>query len=102
MLLKRETPKTGVIEFIEQIRNTANRHRIRCPACGWQPSPSSRWTCVPTGVPENFQGGCGETWNTFQTKGRCPGCSHQWQYTACLQCQTWSKHEEWYTAEDDE
>ena len=101
LAFKRETPTTGVIEFIEQLRDTAKRHRIRCPSCGWQPAPSSRWSCVDTGAPENFSAGCGHAWNTFETKGRCPGCSYQWRHTACLQCQAWAKHEDWYTAEDE-
>jgi hypothetical protein len=26
----------------------------------------------------------------------CPGCAHQWRYTACLRCEGWSLHEDWY------
>jgi predicted amidophosphoribosyltransferase len=102
LLLKPEAPKTGVIEFIERLRETAKRHRVRCPSCGWQPAPSSRWSCVPTGAPEHFPDGCGAAWHTFETRGRCPGCSHQWRYTACLQCHAWAKHDDWYTVEDDD
>src|SRR5262245_51967977 len=69
---------------------------IRCPYCQWQPSPLSLWRCVDQGHPEYFAGGCGTTWNTFITRGCCPGCSHHWHYTACLQCANWSPHDEWY------
>jgi hypothetical protein len=46
--------------------------------------------------------GCGTVWNTFLTKGRCPGCSHQWRWTSCLQCQQWSLHDDWYEKPDDQ
>jgi hypothetical protein len=70
--------------------------RIRCPLCRWQPTPSSVWWCLGVGPPEHFPEGCGTVWNTFLTRGRCPGCSHQWRYTSCLRCSGWSPHDEWY------
>ena len=30
------------------------------------------------------------------TRGRCPGCQHQWQWTTCLSCGVASLHEHWY------
>jgi len=59
--------------------------RIRCPLCGWRPARSDRWVC-----------GCGEEWNTFATRGRCPACSYQWRWTECLRCHRLSAHERWY------
>lgn len=59
--------------------------RIRCPKCGWQPRAKDRWLCD-----------CGFTWNTFDTRGRCPACEYQWTITACLSCSEWSAHEDWY------
>lgn len=59
--------------------------RIRCPLCRWHPAPSDRWACR-----------CGEVWNTFETRGLCPRCAHQWTRTACLSCHQWSRHEDWY------
>ena len=70
--------------------------RIRCPLCKWQPKPAHRWFCASCGYPEYFEGGCGTCWNTFITRGRCPGCSHQWRWTACLNCAEWSLHADWY------
>lgn len=75
--------------------------RVRCPACGWAPAASSRWICTDTPDPEQFYGGCGTDWNTFTTRGRCPGCDHQWRWTACLSCGSWSLHDAWYEASDD-
>jgi hypothetical protein len=69
---------------------------IRCPLCRWQPTASSAWYCDGTNTPEKFTGGCGTRWNTFETRGRCPGCAHQWRWTICLRCGGWSLHEEWY------
>lgn len=60
--------------------------KIRCPKCAWQPRAFDRWECD-----------CGFLWNTFDTRGRCPACAHQWRDTACLACGEWSPHEDWYT-----
>ena len=79
-------------------REDDNRtRRIRCPRCQWVPESSSRWSCLDSrGYPEYFDGGCGTSWNTFQTRGKCPGCSHQWKWTICLACAAWSIHGDWY------
>jgi hypothetical protein len=69
---------------------------IRCPQCGWGPTSASRWSCVWTGGPEPRFESCGTVWKTFSTRGRCPGCTHQWQWTSCLHCEQWSPHEDWY------
>ncbi len=61
---------------------------IRCPRCAWRPRATSRWGCD-----------CGHVWNTFDTRGRCPGCGHQWQVTACLSCHAFAPHEAWYERE---
>jgi hypothetical protein len=99
----RHGERPGSLErILEKFRDAARSYRIRCPACGWQPSPSSVWFCVAAGEPEHFSPGCGTAWNTFQTRGRCPGCEHQWRWTACLSCGGWSRHEDWYIEEDDE
>jgi hypothetical protein len=71
--------------------------RIRCPLCAWQPSPLDLWSCVWTeGSPELPFPSCGAIWNTFKTRGSCPGCRHQWRWTSCLRCAGWSLHEDWY------
>jgi hypothetical protein len=70
---------------------------IRCPLCRWRPAPVDKWCCDSSGPsPELFFGGCGTVWNTFATRGRCPGCDHQWRWTVCLRCHGWSLHDEWY------
>jgi hypothetical protein len=74
--------------------------RVRCPLCKWRPKSSSRWYCGDCEYPEYFFEGCGTAWNTFTTRGLCPGCGHQWRWTICLSCQRWSPHEEWYEDQD--
>lgn len=76
--------------------------RIRCPKCSWRPSESDRWCCYWTGpdIPEPRFDSCGTLWNTFKTRGRCPGCTHRWQWTSCFACLQWSPHEQWYEAGD--
>ncbi len=63
--------------------------RIRCPLCSWQPTPSSTWCCRGEDTPEPAFDGCRTIWNTFTTRGRCPGCRHQWRWTYCLRCHGW-------------
>jgi len=69
---------------------------IRCPLCQWRPLSASRWCCDASAAPEPFFQGCGTSWNTFATRGRCPSCAHQWRWTSCLRCAQWSLHEDWY------
>ncbi len=73
---------------------------IRCPLCRWKPRASDRWCCDDCDDPEFFYGGCGTEWNTFATRGRCPGCTHQWRWTSCLRCEGWSPHDSWYEEAD--
>jgi hypothetical protein len=67
------------------IDDRERRPRIRCPKCRWEPSAHDRWSCS-----------CLHRWNTFDTRGICPGCSRQWHDTQCHRCEKWSKHEDWY------
>ena len=60
---------------------------IYCPQCKWRPQPEDRWECVPS---------CRTVWNTFWTRGVCPGCGVKWHSTQCLSCQRFSPHEAWY------
>jgi hypothetical protein len=71
--------------------------KIRCPQCRWQPKASSRWFCAD----DAFHIGCGTTWNTFDTRGKCPGCSYQWVITDCLRCLKSSPHEDWYETSEE-
>jgi hypothetical protein len=60
--------------------------RIRCPHCAWRPRKFDRWSCRY----------CFTSWNTFDTRGVCPGCDHAWLHTMCISCHRWARHEEWY------
>ncbi|MGA8053878.1 MAG: hypothetical protein WCA12_08460 [Burkholderiales bacterium] len=62
-------------------------YEIYCPHCAWRPAPEDRWLCAP---------GCGTVWNTFWTRGLCPGCARQWEDTQCLSCRKVSAHRKWY------
>jgi hypothetical protein len=78
----------GRTDLDGRLKNLFNRSSgIRCPACSWRPERDSRWLCDP---------GCFHSWNTFETRGICPGCDKQWADTACLACGTWSPHDAWY------
>lgn len=90
----RETDE--ILRKIESEKDETNFRRIRCPKCKWQPKSSSRWFCADCDFPEYFYGGCWTSWNTFETKGKCPGCGHLWRWTSCLRCGGWAKHVDWY------
>ncbi|MFT3837305.1 MAG: hypothetical protein QM723_09955 [Myxococcaceae bacterium] len=65
---------------------------IRCPKCRWRPTKDSRWSCN-----RPWEGDiCMYTWNTFDTRGLCQRCGHQWTHTMCLDCWQWSLHDDWY------
>jgi len=64
---------------------------IYCPHCKHRPQPEERWECVPS---------CGTSWNTFWTRGVCPGCGVKWPSTQCNVCGQWSPHEAWYHYRD--
>lgn len=95
-LLDRDAGRPGdpgvVDEVLRRLGLRRKGPRIRCPRCRWQPRRGDRWLCS--------RPGCGTTWNTFETRGRCPGCGHQWLHTCCLACQRWSPHADWYAAGD--
>ena len=86
----------GDFELDRKLDLKPRRAKIRCPHCQWQPGRRASWTCSPAGAPEYFKGGCGTSWNTFDTKGICPGCQHRWRNTQCLSCGRWARHEDWY------
>lgn len=92
-------PGEVVDEDIEMGEEDPEFSRLRCPLCRWQPNASSEWECGDCGYPEYFYDACYAVWNTFTTRGRCPGCGHQWRWTSCLRCNGWSLHEDWYTNE---
>jgi hypothetical protein len=98
--LFRKSPDFDKYEETAKLKErTTDFTRIRCPLCRWQPQASSRWCCNDAGYPHFFYHGCGAIWNTFETRGRCPGCAHQWTWTDCLRCWGCSPHEAWYEDE---
>jgi hypothetical protein len=70
------------------LRDNVVGARIRCPKCQWSPDAEARWSCR-----------CRHIWNTFETRGLCPGCGYQWTVTACLNCGQTSPHADWYPQE---
>ena len=89
-LLQRDSPaRNPAIKPSETPSIEDGRLRIRCPCCRWQPKQGDRWSCT-----------CGYAWNTFDTGGVCPECGKTWQQTQCLQCQMWSRHDDWYVWEE--
>ena len=101
-LLLKESPELQLpVETIDRKEIRRDFGRIRCPLCQWQPTSDSRWSCVSFGTPEPPFDACGTVWNTFATRGKCPGCEHQWTWTTCLKCGIASKHDAWYEVRPD-
>lgn len=93
--LPREAKQGGRFQFDQKTKvvrkDASGGGSIRCPKCRWNPRATDRWMCL-----------CGHTWNTFDTRGKCPGCSHQWNETMCLSCLEWSEHVTWYEKDNPE
>jgi hypothetical protein len=100
LLLKRDPVRQPTIVDVPGWDDEEDFERIRCPHCGWQPAASSVWSCEGSDGGQPGFGGCGTVWNTFTTRGRCPGCSHRWRWTVCLRCGGWALHEDWYLPND--
>ena len=100
ILAKGSADRDVIIRDDVRIGQRSSGERVRCPLCAWQPSADSLWCCDCTDTPEPFFQSCGTVWNTFATRGRCPGCSHQWKWTTCLQCAQSSLHDDWYERDD--
>lgn len=96
VLLKDNRSIAPVVTHDERLDDIDEFAGIRCPACTWRPSASSTWVCDCGDTPEPPFASCGTTWNTFATRGRCPGCRHQWQWTSCHRCGEASLHVSWY------
>ena len=75
----------GVLSVAKRVDGGRGRQKIRCPNCRWKPTRKSRWRCV-----------CRHVWNTFDTRGVCPGCVLPWRDTKCPECKQWSRHDDWY------
>ncbi|HVV55841.1 MAG TPA: hypothetical protein VHC47_10970 [Mucilaginibacter sp.] len=68
-----------------------SKHKIHisCPKCGWKPDGGIYWMCSV----------CKTKWNTFETRGRCPGCGQVYEETRCPRnrgCGQVSNHADWY------
>ena len=98
-LQKNSNLKDNIKNLHKKEDETTDFNKIRCPKCKWQPKASSLWYCIAADYPEYFYEACGNAWNTFDTRGKCPGCNHQWRWTSCLSCTEWSLHEDWYEIE---
>lgn len=93
----RKTPETDeILKKLEKVEDATDFNRIKCPLCKWSPDKSSQWFCADCDAPEFFYNGCGNIWNTFETRGKCSMCAYHWTWTSCLRCAGWSKHEDWY------
>jgi hypothetical protein len=97
LLLKNDVAsRRRVVADIADLERDDELPGVRCPLCAWRPTTASRWCCWWDEGPEPYFAACGAQWNTFTTRGRCPGCQHQWQWTSCLRCGEWSPHDDWY------
>ena len=64
------------------------RNDIACPSCGAHPIAGTQWVCAPDG--------CGGSFDTFASRGRCPHCDAQFTWTQCPRCDRVSAHPAFY------
>jgi len=84
-----------ILRLLNWPRTFVKKPEIYCPLCKWRPATGDRWVCT------RKIGGCGTSWNTFDTRGICPECSWQWHITQCRSCKQFSPHEAWYHFPED-
>ncbi|MGA2635366.1 MAG: site-2 protease family protein [Terracidiphilus sp.] len=61
------------------------REGFACPSCRMAPPVGARWKC----------GHCGQLFDTFETRAKCPGCGVQYDTTMCLHCREQHPMNEW-------
>ena len=61
------------------------RMGLKCPNCKTAPPIGPFWGCA----------GCQQSFDTFETGGRCPHCGAQYDVTTCLDCRRSSSQQEW-------
>jgi tetratricopeptide (TPR) repeat protein len=60
--------------------------KVACPSCGWIPSGEPMWKCD----------GCGERFDTFATRAKCPKCAKTHDTTSCIACKERPPHPDWW------
>ena len=64
------------------------RHRdAACPHCGTAPLAGNFWRCDE----------CGQAFDTFRERARCPNCSKHFKVTRCPECYQQHPIDEWLT-----
>jgi Zn-dependent protease len=61
------------------------RPGFACPSCRTAPPVGPFWKC----------GACGQSFDTFETRGVCPNCAHAYPVTMCLDCGEQRPMTEW-------
>lgn len=57
-----------------------------CPLCAWKAGGEITWTC-----------GCGQPFDAFSSRGRCPACSSALRRIDCPRCRTSHRWSAWVT-----
>lgn len=61
------------------------RMGLKCPSCRMAPPIGPFWGCA----------NCGQSFDTFETGGRCPHCGTQYGVATCLDCRRSAPQQEW-------
>jgi Zn-dependent protease len=61
------------------------REGFACPSCRMAPPVGERWKC----------GHCGQLFDTFETRAKCPGCGVKYEATMCLHCKEQHPMKDW-------
>ena len=74
---------------LSRLASLPRRPGYRCPSCGSAPLLGALWGC----------GGCGASFDAFETGARCPSCGAAFGETRCADCGRSSPIGEWLKAE---
>jgi Zn-dependent protease len=77
-----------VARLLRTMEAAPKRDGFACPQCKAPPPVGEFWRCA-----------CGQMFDTFATRGRCPRCARAFQFTACNSCNQMSPHPAFYPAE---
>ena len=78
-----------VSRYMIQLENLPRHRECTCPSCGISPPAGPFWACEH----------CATHFDTFRTRGKCPGCGAWYLETACPHCRTQHHIDQWFAAQ---